>query len=35
MKTGFRTKVFVGAFVAAALSLLALAGLMIWQVRQG
>jgi two-component system, OmpR family, phosphate regulon sensor histidine kinase PhoR len=35
MKTGFRTKIFVGAFAAAALSLLALAGLMAWQVRQG
>jgi two-component system phosphate regulon sensor histidine kinase PhoR len=35
MKAGFRTKVFVGAFTAAALSLLALAGLMVWQVRQG
>jgi two-component system phosphate regulon sensor histidine kinase PhoR len=35
MKAGFRTKVFVGAFAAAALSLLALAGLMAWQVRQG
>jgi two-component system phosphate regulon sensor histidine kinase PhoR len=35
MKAGFRTKVFVGAFAAAALSLLALAGLMVWQVRQG
>jgi two-component system phosphate regulon sensor histidine kinase PhoR len=34
MKTGFRTKVFVGAFAAAALSLLALAGLMAWQVRE-
>jgi two-component system phosphate regulon sensor histidine kinase PhoR len=35
MKTGFRTKVFIGAFAAAALSLLALASLMAWQVRQG
>lgn len=35
MKAGFRTKVFIGAFAAAALSLLALAGLMAWQVRQG
>ena len=35
MKAGFRTKVFVGAFAAAALSLLALAGLMAWQVRAG
>jgi two-component system, OmpR family, phosphate regulon sensor histidine kinase PhoR len=35
MKAGFRAKVFVGAFAAAALSLLALAGLMAWQVRQG
>jgi len=34
MKAGFRTKVFVGAFAAAALSLLALAGLMAWQVRE-
>ena len=34
MKTGFRTKVFVGAFAAAALSLLALAGLMAWQVQE-
>jgi two-component system phosphate regulon sensor histidine kinase PhoR len=34
MKTGFRTKVFVGAFAAAAMSLLALAGLMAWQVRE-
>ncbi len=34
MKAGFRTKVFIGAFAAAALSLLALAGLMAWQVRQ-
>jgi two-component system phosphate regulon sensor histidine kinase PhoR len=34
MKTGFRTKVFFGAFAAAALSLLALAGLMAWQVRE-
>jgi two-component system phosphate regulon sensor histidine kinase PhoR len=33
MKTGFQTKVFVGAFAAAALSLLGLAGLMAWQVR--
>ena len=33
MKTGFRTKVFVGAFAAAALSLLALAALLAWQVR--
>ena len=30
---GFQIKVFVGAFAAAALSLLALAGLMAWQVR--
>ena len=35
MKAGFRSKVFLGAFAAAALSLLALAGLMAWQVRQG
>ena len=28
MKAGFRTKVFIGSFAAAALSLLALAGLM-------
>jgi two-component system phosphate regulon sensor histidine kinase PhoR len=35
MKAGFRTKVFVGAFAAAALSLLALASLMAWQVRDG
>jgi two-component system phosphate regulon sensor histidine kinase PhoR len=34
MKAGFRTKVFVGAFAAAAFSLLALAGLMAWQVRE-
>jgi two-component system phosphate regulon sensor histidine kinase PhoR len=34
MKAGFRTKVFIGAFTAAALSLLALAGLMAWQVRE-
>ena len=34
MKAGFRTKVFIGAFAAAALSLLALAGLMAWQVRE-
>jgi two-component system phosphate regulon sensor histidine kinase PhoR len=34
MKAGFRTKVFVGAFAAAACSLLALAGLMAWQVRE-
>ena len=34
MKAGFRTKVFLGAFAAAALSLLALAGLMAWQVRE-
>ena len=34
MKAGFRAKVFVGAFGAAALSLLALAGLMAWQVRE-
>jgi two-component system phosphate regulon sensor histidine kinase PhoR len=34
MKAGFRTKVFVGAFAAAALSLLALSGLMAWQVRE-
>ena len=34
MKAGFRTKVFVGAFAAAALSLLALAGLMAGQVRE-
>jgi two-component system phosphate regulon sensor histidine kinase PhoR len=32
MKAGFRTKVFIGAFAAAALSLLAMAGLMAWQV---
>jgi len=35
MKAGFRTKVFVGAFAAAALSLLALASLMAWQVVEG
>jgi two-component system phosphate regulon sensor histidine kinase PhoR len=35
MKAGFRTKVFIGAFATAALSLLALAGLMAWQVIQG
>jgi two-component system phosphate regulon sensor histidine kinase PhoR len=34
MKAGFRTKVFVGAFAAAAFSLLALAGVMAWQVRE-
>jgi len=34
MKAGFRTKVFIGAFAAAALSLLALATLMAWQVRE-
>ena len=34
MKAGFRTKVFIGAFAAAALSLLALAGLMAWQIRE-
>jgi len=34
MKAGFRTKVFIGAFAAAALSLLAMAGLMAWQVRE-
>jgi two-component system phosphate regulon sensor histidine kinase PhoR len=34
MKAGFRTKVFIGAFTAAALCLLALAGLMAWQVRE-
>ena len=34
MRAGFRTKVFIGAFAAAALSLLALAGLMAWQVRE-
>ena len=34
MKAGFRAKVFVGAFGATALSLLALAGLMAWQVRE-
>ena len=34
MKAGFRTKVFIGAFAAAALSLLALATLMDWQVRE-
>jgi two-component system phosphate regulon sensor histidine kinase PhoR len=34
MKTGFRAKVFLGAFVAAALSLVALAALMTWQVRE-
>jgi two-component system, OmpR family, phosphate regulon sensor histidine kinase PhoR len=34
MKAGFRTKIFVGAFAAAALSLLAVAGLMAWQVRE-
>ncbi len=34
MKAGFRAKVFLGAFVAAAVSLLALAGLMTWQVRE-
>jgi two-component system phosphate regulon sensor histidine kinase PhoR len=34
MKAGFRTKVFIGAFTAAALSLLALAGLLAWQVRE-
>src|SRR5688572_17321799 len=34
MRAGFRTKVFLGAFAAAALSLLALAGLMAWQQRE-
>jgi two-component system, OmpR family, phosphate regulon sensor histidine kinase PhoR len=34
MRAGFRTKVFLGAFAAAVLSLLALAGLMTWQVRE-
>jgi two-component system phosphate regulon sensor histidine kinase PhoR len=34
MKTGFRAKVFFGAFVAAAFSLVALAALMTWQVRE-
>ena len=34
LRAGFRTKVFLGAFAAAALSLLALAGLMAWQVRE-
>jgi two-component system phosphate regulon sensor histidine kinase PhoR len=34
MRVGFRTKIFVGAFAAAALSLLALAALMAWQVRE-
>jgi two-component system, OmpR family, phosphate regulon sensor histidine kinase PhoR len=35
MRAGFRTKVFVGAFVAAAMSVAAVAGLMAWQVRRG
>jgi len=35
MKPGFRTKVFLGAFAAAALSLLVLATVMAWQVRSG
>jgi two-component system phosphate regulon sensor histidine kinase PhoR len=34
MKAGFRTKVFLGAFVAAAFSLLALAVLLAWHVRE-
>ncbi len=34
MKAGFRTKVFFAAFVAAAFSLLALAVLLAWQVRE-
>ena len=34
MRAGFRTKVFLGAFAAAALSLLALALLMAWQLRE-
>jgi two-component system phosphate regulon sensor histidine kinase PhoR len=34
MRIGFRTKVFVGSFVAAGVSLLALAVLMSWQVRE-
>jgi two-component system phosphate regulon sensor histidine kinase PhoR len=34
MKAGFRAKVFVGAFAAAALSLLAVAILLAWQVRE-
>ena len=34
MKAGFRTKVFLGAFVAAAFSLLALAVLLAWQVQE-
>jgi two-component system, OmpR family, phosphate regulon sensor histidine kinase PhoR len=33
MRTSFRTKVFVGSVVAAAVSLLALAGVLSWQVR--
>jgi len=35
MRAGFRTKVFLAAFAAASLSLMALAGLMAWQVREG
>src|SRR5262245_46896599 len=35
MRAGFRTKVFVGAFAAAAMSVVAVAGLMAWQVRRG
>jgi two-component system, OmpR family, phosphate regulon sensor histidine kinase PhoR len=35
MRARFRTKVFIAAFAAAALSLLALAALIAWQVRQG
>jgi two-component system phosphate regulon sensor histidine kinase PhoR len=33
MRTGFRTKVFIGSVVAAAVSLIALAALLSWQVR--